>query len=306
VGLLYRAVDLDTVMPLDDFAKAAEERGFDSLYLGEHTHIPVSRETAFIAGDELPDTYPRLLDPYIALAFVAAKTSLRIGTGISLIAEHDPIALAKAVATLDHLSKGRFTLGVGFGWNREEFANHGHDYKDRRAIVRDYIGLMRSLWYETEAEYHSVHANLERSWSWPKPVQSPIPVIFGAAGGGDRAIEEVVLWADGWMVGGGNTRWLAGRMAVLNERWVEAGRSGAPSTSALQEVVDDETFRAQLDRLQELGVAEVICDIPTMSQERILPILDGLAAVIATRAGRSGARSPQRRKTLVSAVRDRC
>lgn len=278
VGLLYRAIDRDSVMSLQDFAQAADERGFDSLVLGEHTHIPVSRESDFIGGGELPDSYPRLLDPYIGLAFVAARTSLRIGTCVSLVAEHDPIALAKALATLDFLSDGRLTLGVGYGWNREEFANHGHSYKDRRKIVREYVELMRELWTKTEAEYHGTFARLEPSWSWPKPVQSTIPVLLGAAAAGDRAIEEIAAWADGWMIGGSNLDWLAERNAALTRRWLEAGRDeSGPIIYAMHQQQDDDDFLARLDRYRELRVAEVLCDIPTAPRSKILPILDRYA-----------------------------
>jgi probable F420-dependent oxidoreductase len=286
VGLLYRAIDLDSAMPLPEFAQGASERGFSSVFLGEHTHIPVSRETAFIGGGDLPDTYPRLVDPYIALSFVAAQTSLRIGTCIALVAEHDPIALAKAVATLDFMSNGRFTLGVGLGWNREELENHGHAWKDRRAILWDYVELMRSLWYETEAEFHGVHANLERSWSWPKPTQTSIPVLLGAAAAGDRAIDDIVAHADGWMIGGANADWLAERMTALSRRWMEAGRpeSGPITYTILQQHEDDE-LRLQLDRLHSLGVDEILFDIPTTSREEILPILDRHAKVLSTAFG---------------------
>jgi probable F420-dependent oxidoreductase len=150
-------------MQLLDLARAAEERGFDCILAGEHTHIPVSRETPWPAGGDLPDEYREFPDPYVALAFVASETSLRIAAGIALVAQHDPIALAKCTATLDHLSGGRFTLGVGFGWNREELADHGKDFTDRRAITREHIELMRTLWTDTEAEYHGQHANLERT-----------------------------------------------------------------------------------------------------------------------------------------------
>ena len=152
IGLLYRQTD--AAMPLLDLAYAAEERRFDCIVIGEHTHIPVSRETPFpgTADGSLPDAYPEFPDPYVALAFIAARTSLRIAVGIALVAQHDPIALAKTVATLDTMSGGRLTLGVGFGWNREELANHGKSFLDRRAIVREHVELMRALWTQTEAD----------------------------------------------------------------------------------------------------------------------------------------------------------
>ena len=283
VGLLYRQTD--SAMSLLDLAHAAEDRDFDCIIVGEHTHIPVSRESPFpgTADGELPDAYPEFPDPYVALAFVAAQTSLRIAAGIALVAQHDPIALAKTVATLDHMSDGRFTLGVGFGWNREELANHGKDFNDRREIVCDYVGLMRTLWTETEAEYHGRYANLERSWSWPKPVQPSIPVLLGAQAG-ERAFEAIVNWGDGWIPGGSNAKWLAAKLADLRRRWVDGGRPDAgPIVWPMQEVVDDDQLRAQLDCFQELSVAQIVLDIPTATCEVILPLLDRYAKVISTR-----------------------
>jgi probable F420-dependent oxidoreductase len=208
---------------------------------------------------------------------------LRIAAGVSLVAQHDPIALAKTIATLDYMSDGRFTLGVGFGWNREELANHGKDFKDRREIVREYVGLMRTLWTETEAEYHGRHANLERSWSWPKPVQPSIPVLLGAQAGG-RAFEAIVHWGDGWIPGGSNTKWLAAKLDELRRRWIDSGRSeSGPIVWPMQEVVDDDRLRTQLDRFHELSVAQLVLDIPTATRETILPLLDRYAKVIATR-----------------------
>ena len=282
IGLLYRQTD--AAMPLLDLARAAEERDFDCIVIGEHTHIPVSRESPFpgTIDGHLPDAYPEFPDPYVALAFVAAQTSLRIAVGIALVAQHDPIALAKTIATLDHLSGGRFTLGVGFGWNREELANHGKDFKDRRSIVREYVELMRTLWSNTEAEYHGQHANLERSWSWPKPVQAPVPVLLGVQAG-ERAFEAIVQWGDGWIPGGSNAKWLAARLGELRHRWDEAGRSEAgPIVWPMQEVVEDDRLRTQLDRFRELAVAQVVLDIPTATREEILPLLDRYAKVIAT------------------------
>ena len=280
IGLLYRQTD--AAMPLLELAHAAEERDFDCIVIGEHTHIPVSRETPWPGGGDLPDAYPEFPDPYVALAFVAAQTSLRIAVGIALVAQHDPIALAKTIATLDHMSDGRFTLGVGFGWNREELANHGKAFKDRRAIVREYVELMRALWTTTEAEYHGQHANLERSWSWPKPVQPSIPVLLGVQGG-DQAMEAIIQWGDGWLPGGSNADWLAARLGKLRQRWIDAGRSeSGPIVWPMQEVVDDDGLRAQLDRFQELSVDQVVLDIPTTTRQEILPLLDRYAKVIAT------------------------
>lgn len=282
VGLLYRPTG--SAMSLLELAHAADERGFEFVGVGEHTHIPLARETPFPAGGELPDAYPEFPDPYVALAFVAAETSLRIVVTVALVAQHDPIALAKTIATLDHMSGGRLTLGVGFGWNREELANHGKLFKDRRAIVGDYVGLMRALWTETEAEYHGQHANLERSWSWPKPVQPSIPVLLGAQAG-NRSFEAIVQWADGWIPGASDADWLAARLSDLRLQWIDAGRSerGPIVWAMLNTVLDDDQLRARLDRFRELSVDQIQLDIPTATREEILPLLDRYAKVIATR-----------------------
>jgi probable F420-dependent oxidoreductase len=278
VGLLYR--ETRASMPLLDLADAAEKRGFDSIAVGEHTHIPVSRESPFPGGGDLPDAYPEFPDPYVALAFVAANTSLRVAVTIALVAQHDPIALAKTAATLDRMSGGRLTLGVGFGWNREELANHGKAFKDRRAIVRDYVQLMRVMWTEAEAEYHGKHANLERSWSWPKPVQSAIPVLLGVQAG-ERAFQAIIEWGDGWIPGGGNADWLEAQLHELRNRWTAAGRPGGPIVWPMQNlVVEDDELRFQLSRFQEMAVDQVLLDIPTTGRDEILPLLDRYSKVV--------------------------
>ena len=197
VALHYFATDRS--LPVADFARAAAERGFDAVLLPEHTHIPVCTESPYPGGGDLPERYRRTLDPYVALSVVAAQTELKIGTCISLVAQHDPIALAKTIATLDFISGGRFSLGVGYGWNVPELANHGREAASRRAIVREYVALMRALWQDTEAEFHGDHANLSPSWAWPKPVQQPsVPVLLGCQLT-PRGYAEIVGWADGWI-----------------------------------------------------------------------------------------------------------
>jgi probable F420-dependent oxidoreductase len=280
VGVLYRATDQ---MRFLELAHAAADRGFTSLVLGEHTHIPVSSDPSWFpgGGPSIPDSYRRLLDPYVALSFVAAQTALKIGTCTSLPAMHAPIALAKGLATLDFLAGGRLTLGVGYGWNRDEFANHGRDYARRRAIVREHVELMRQLWTQVEAEYHGEHANLERSWSWPKPVQSTIPVLLGAAGQ-PLAMKAIVDWADGWMPGG-SVDYIAGKLGELRRRWSDAGRrASGPVIWAIQEITGDDAFRADLTRLAGLGVTEVLISFNSTDRDEILPVLDRYAKVVAS------------------------
>src|SRR6478752_6924623 len=199
-------------------ARELEQRGFAGLYLPEHTHIPVSRDTPYPAGGELPDEYGRTLDPFVALGQAAAVTErLALGTGITLIAQHDPIDLAKQVATLDHLSGGRLTLGIGYGWNVEEAADHGVEWSTRRALGSDRLALMRALWADEPTAYEGEFASVRASHAYPKPVQKPRGPVSGprtliGGAAGPKLFERIAREADGWLpiggggVGGGGAR----------------------------------------------------------------------------------------------------
>jgi probable F420-dependent oxidoreductase len=167
-------------------ARAAEERGFHSLYLPEHTHIPVSRRTRPpTGGDTLAEEYKRTLDPFVALSAAAAVTDrILLGTGICVVAQREPIVTAKAIATLDRMSGGRFVFGIGFGWNEDEIAQHGIAMPDRRAVAREHVLAMRALWGDEVGEFHGAHVTIEPSWSWPKPMrpEGP-PILIGGAPG---------------------------------------------------------------------------------------------------------------------------
>jgi probable F420-dependent oxidoreductase len=278
VGLQYFATDRS--LPVADFARAVAERGFDAVLLPEHTHIPVSTQAPYPGGGELPERYRRTLDPYVALSVVAAQTDLRIGTCISLVAQHDPIALAKTVATLDFVSGGRFSLGVGYGWNVPEMANHGHEATKRRAIVREYVQLMRALWQDTEAEFHGDHANLSPSWAWPKPVQQPsVPVLLGCRPT-PSGYAEIVRWADGWISYGNDLDLFTSQVTTLRSRWTDAGRGPAsPLIWPMLGIVDDDTLRRSFDRFLALGVDQVVLDLQAADGD-IRPILDRYAAVL--------------------------
>ncbi len=280
VALHYFATDRS--MAVTDFARAAAERGFDAVLLPEHTHIPLSTKSPYPGGGDLPERYRRTLDPYVALSAVAAQTSLKIGTCISLVAQHDPIALAKTIATLDFVSGGRFSLGVGYGWNVPELANHGQYAAKRRAIVREYVGLMRALWQETEAEFHGDHANLSASWAWPKPVQQPsVPVLLGCQLT-PRGCGEVTGWADGWIGFSGDLDTFSGQVAQLRSRWTEAGRAAAgPLLRPMLGIVDDDTLRRSFERFHVLGVDQVVLDLQSVD-DGILGVLDSYAAALAT------------------------
>jgi probable F420-dependent oxidoreductase len=269
----------DRSLPVADFARAAAERGFDGVLLPEHTHIPVCTPSPYPGGGELPERYRRTLDPYIALSVVAAQTDLRIGTCISLVAQHDPIALAKTIATLDFMSGGRFSLGVGYGWNAPELANHGHATADRRAIVREHVALMRSLWRDTEAEFHGDHANLSPSWAWPKPAQPSVPVLLGCrlTPAGYR---EIAGWADGWIGYGIDLALFATQVAKLRSHWAEAGRSAdGPLIRPMLGIVDDDTLRRSFDRFQSLGVDQVVLDLQDVDGD-VVAVLDRYAEAL--------------------------
>jgi probable F420-dependent oxidoreductase len=271
----------DQSLPVADFARAAAELGFDAVLLPEHTHIPVCTGSPYPGGGGLPERYRRTLDPYVALSVVAAQTDLKIGTCISLIAQHDPIALAKTIATLDFISGGRFSLGVGYGWNVPELANHGREAAKRREIVREYVGLMRALWQDTEAEFHGDHANLSPSWAWPKPVQQPsVPVLLGCQLTA-RGYAEIVGWADGWIGFAGDLDVFDAQVTTLRSQWAEAGRPAAgPLIRPMLGIVDDDTLRRSFERFRALGADQVVLDLQAVEGD-ILAVLDRYAAALA-------------------------
>ncbi|HEX4288213.1 MAG TPA: TIGR03619 family F420-dependent LLM class oxidoreductase [Trebonia sp.] len=272
----------DRSLPVADFARAAAERGFDAVLLPEHTHIPLCTEAPYPGGGELPERYRRTLDPYVALSVIAAQTDLEIGTCVSLVAQHDPIALAKTIATLDFISCGRFSLGVGYGWNLPELANHGRDAAKRRAIVREHVGLMRALWRDAEAEFHGDHANLSPSWAWPKPVRQPsVPVLLGCRLTPSGSA-EVVRWADGWIGYGSDLDLFAAQATALRAQWAAAGRAAAgPLIRPMLGLVDDDTLRRSFDRFRLLGVDQVVLDLQAVDGD-ILGVLDRYAAALAS------------------------
>jgi probable F420-dependent oxidoreductase len=266
-----------TITPAD-LAREAEARGFVSLYVPEHTHIPVSRATPAPTGDgELADEYRRTLDPFVALSAAAAVTErLAVGTGISLVAQHDPIVMAKQIATLDHLSGGRFTLGVGFGWNREEAADHGvTHWAARRAVVAEKVALMQSLWRDEVASFAGEHVSLSPSWAWPKPVQRPRVRTLVGGGGGPRLFEAAASYGDGWMPIGGAG--VAKQLPALRAAFEAAGRD--PDTI---EIVPFGTVpdAGKLEHYASLGVEEVVLRLPSAPRDDVLRVLDRHAAFL--------------------------
>jgi probable F420-dependent oxidoreductase len=257
-----------------ELARALEERGLDSLYVPEHTHIPTVRATPWPGGGELPEEYRRTLDPFVALAAAAAVTNkLRVGTGVSLVAQRDPIVTAKEVATLELVAPGRFVFGVGMGWNREEAEDHRFDFKQRRARVREHILVMRRLWTDEVASFEGQHARLSPSWAWPKPVQPP-PILVGGAAS-PSLFAQIAEWADGWLPLGGAG--VAAALPELRAAFERAGRDPASARVVLYGVMPDP---GKLDYYQKIGVEEVVFGMPSGPADVLLPILDHYAKLI--------------------------
>ncbi|MFE7129945.1 TIGR03619 family F420-dependent LLM class oxidoreductase [Streptomyces sp. NPDC057638] len=264
----------ETITPVR-LARELEDRGFAGLYLPEHSHIPVERSSPFPGGGALPPEYGRLLDPFVALAQAAAVTErIALGTGVTLVAQHDPVDLAKRVATLDHLSGGRLTLGVGHGWNREEAEDHGVRWATRRAQVADSLQLMRALWAPEPTAYDGAFGSVRASYAHPKPVNGAPRVLFGG-GAGPRLFADIAAHADGWLPIGGSG--LAASLTALRAAWEAAGR-GSTAPQVVPYAVNPTP--GKLEHYARLGVTEVVVSLPTEG-EAALRTLDDLAPLVA-------------------------
>jgi probable F420-dependent oxidoreductase len=259
-------------------AREAEARGFESLFLPEHTHIPVSRRTPPPTGDEeLREEYKRTLDPFVALAGAAAVTeTIRLGTGIALPAQREPIVTAKAVATLDQVSGGRFVFGIGYGWNEDELENHGVTMRDRREVVRERVLAMKALWTDDVGGYEGRFTNITPSWSWPKPAQRPHPPILVGGAAGPKLFAHIAEYADGWIPIGGAG--LGKALPQLREVVAEAGRDPATLEIMPFGSIPDQ---GKLDHFAEIGVTECVFRLPSAARDRVLPVLDKWAALVA-------------------------
>ena len=258
-----------------DLAIAAERRGFDTIYVPEHTHIPVRREAAHpTGGTDLPDDrYLRTLDPWVALATCATVTK-RIGlsTAVALPAESDPITLAKTIATLDHLSGGRVSLGAGFGWNTDELTDHGVPGARRRTVLKEYLEAMRALWTQDQASYSGHFVAFGPSWAYPKPAQAHPPVVIGA-GGGPKTLEWIARNADGWMTTPIETD-IPAKISALRQRWSEVGRDGEPEVRIL---VASKPSQQDLADWATAGASELIWGVPDVESSAACSYLDRLA-----------------------------
>lgn len=260
-------------------ARLAESHGFRTFYVPEHTHIPVKRQAAHpTTGDaSLPDDrYMRTLDPWVSLGAASAVTSrIRLATAVALPVEHDPITLAQSIATLDHLSHGRVSVGVGFGWNTDELVDHGVPPGRRRTMLREYLEAMRALWTQEEACYDGEFVKFGPSWAWPKPVQPHIPVLVGAAGT-EKNFKWIARSADGWITTPRDVD-IDEPVKLLQDIWAAAGRDGLPQIVAL----DVKPVPDKLARWAELGVTEVLFGMPDRSADDAAAYVERLAAKLA-------------------------
>jgi probable F420-dependent oxidoreductase len=274
-GITMFATDL--AMPVHDLARAAEDRGLHSLYLPEHTHIPTSRRTPAPTGDaELAEEYRRTVDPFAALSAAAAVTdTIRLGTGICVVAQREPIVTAKSVATLDLISHGRFEFGIGFGWNREEMEDHGIDVARRRDRVREHVLAMKALWTDDVASFDGEYVHFEPSWSWPKPVQPGGPPILIGGAPGPKLFAHVAEYADGWIpIGGAGLR---AALPDLHRACDDVGRDPAELRLVPFGSIPDP---GKIEYFESIGIDEVVLRVPTGPADTVLPVLDRHARLV--------------------------
>lgn len=272
-------------MPVLELAREAEVRGLRSLYLPEHTHVPVGSES-ITAQWQMSDRYRRTLDPYVAAAFVAATTTLEVGTAISLVAQHDAIALAKAIATLDHLAPGRVVLGVGFGYNREEAADHGVEFPKRARVVEETVGLMRALWTEDEASYDGEFRQLSRSWSWPKPARAGGPPVLLGARATAQNFDRIAAWADGWIPMGQSPSHpaLESDLTELSKKWSDQGRSTELEVCCFFHAGSVAEMAREIELGAVLGIQRMQVLLEDAGRDEVLPVLDNLADAVSALA----------------------
>lgn len=259
-----------------ELAQALEARGFESLFVCEHTHIPVSRKTPFPGGGDLPKRYMHTYDPFVALSFAAARTkTLKLGTGVALVPQRDPIVTAKSVASLDRLSGGRFLFAVGGGWNVDEMENHGARYETRFRLLRERVLAMKALWTEEEAGFHGEFVNFDPVWLYPKPIQKPHPPVL-LGGESDHTLKRVVEFCDGWFPRPRNGWEPATAAARLRNAAEAVGRD--PATLSIT-VFAAPADKARLAEYREAGIDRVLLEVPDLPRDEVLRLLDQRAVL---------------------------
>ncbi|MGH7046570.1 MAG: LLM class F420-dependent oxidoreductase [Stellaceae bacterium] len=261
-----------------DLARALEERGFESVWAPEHSHIPTSRKTPFPGGGELPKRYYDAMDPFVSLTAAAiATTRLKLGTGVCLVPQRDPIQTAKLVASLDQVSNGRFLFGVGGGWNRDEMEDHGTVFGTRFKLMRERIEAMKEIWTKNKAEFHGDMVDIPEMMTWPKPVQKPHPPIL-VGGAFPHAARRAIRYGDGWCPIGGRPG--ASPIDVLAQFRQMASDAGRDPNSLPITMFNPEEDADQLARWRDLGIARAVVMLPSEPSDKILPVLDRWAGLI--------------------------
>ncbi len=278
VGVLMFMTDY--ALPVTQLAKELEERSFESLWIPEHSHIPVSRQSPYPAGGELPKRYYDCMDPFPVIgAAAAATTTLKVATGICVVAQRDPIQTAKSVATVDHLSNGRFLFGTGVGWNRDEIENHGTNFKTRLSLTKERIEAMKEIWSRSKAEYHGKYVNFDLMMTWPKPVQKPHPPIL-VGGGWPHAAKRALDYGDGWMPNSVRPDYhILDKVAEWEAMKKEYGRD-VPLTCCLAEDDID-----KWPHYRDAGADRIIVEVQPDTADKVLPQLDRLAKGLERVAG---------------------
>ena len=267
----------DYAMRIDDLAREVEARGFESLFVPEHTHIPTSRRSPWPGGADLPKEYWHTLDPYVSLmAAAAATTTLRVGTGITLLTERDPIVTAKEIASLDLLSNGRVEIGIGAGWNAEEMENHGTEFAKRFRVMSERAKAMKALWSTEEPEFHGEFVDFDPVWSFPKPVQQPNPPIL-IGGESIHTLRRVVEYGDGWFPRARGGFDAAANVARLRAVADEAGRDMSTLSITIFGAPPD---AAELARYREAGITRAVLALPSAPADTLLPLLDRRATLL--------------------------
>jgi probable F420-dependent oxidoreductase len=269
----------DYSMAPGDFGRALEERGFESVWAPEHSHIPLSRATPFPGGAEVPKQYYDVMDPFVSLTMAAAATTrLKLGTGVCLVIQRDPIQTAKLVASIDQVSGGRFLFGVGGGWNAEEIADHGVEFKTRFKLMRERIEAMKEIWTKSKPEYHGEFVDFPPMMTWPKPVQKPHPPVI-VGGAWPHSARRAVRYGDGWVPNSSRPQYpdVTDFLPQFRAMAQEAGRDPAGLPITVFGVAED---LDRLKRYRDQGIARGIVTLPAAKEDQVLPILDRWAKLI--------------------------
>jgi len=269
----------DYSMAPGELGKALEERGFESVWAPEHSHIPLSRKTPFPAGGDLPKKYYDAMDPFVTLTMAAAATKkLKVGTGVCLVAQRDPIQTAKLVASIDNVSGGRFLFGIGNGWNRDEMENHGTDFTQRHKLARERVEAMKAIWTQSKPEYHGEFVNFDPMMTWPKPVQKPHPPVI-VGGAFPYSARRAIRYGDGWIpqASRGAYAEIADMIPEFRKMATEAGRDASKIEITVWFPKKDPDL---MKRYQDLGVSRVVFNLESEKADTMLPVIDGWATLM--------------------------